>query len=129
MRLTNLNTYLKFQAQFLILSYYREERNLRYYMHLKKESEIAKSVSQKADYKVKIAKKQKKYLRLLWPNKLLNQVYDQSRLELQQMLLLLKIKHSSEEQLQNYEQYFKRFVKSKYQSEMEMKSGQVFKAF
>ncbi|CAK92237.1 unnamed protein product (macronuclear) [Paramecium tetraurelia] len=118
-----------------------------YYMHLKKASGIARSISQKADYKEVIAKihnnkmqdqfvhklhKNKGFILTneLWSNKLVSQVSDQSRLkELSQMLQLQKIKLNSEEQLQNYEQYFKQFVKSKCQNEMEVRRGEVSKAF
>ncbi|CAD8127819.1 unnamed protein product [Paramecium sonneborni] len=114
-----------------------------YYMHLKKASGIARSISQKADYKEVIAKihnnkiqdqfvhklQKNKGLILtneLWSNKLLSQVSDQSRLkELSQMLQLQKIKQNSEEQLQNYEQYFKQFLKQKCQNELDIRKGEI----
>ncbi|CAD8199118.1 unnamed protein product [Paramecium octaurelia] len=104
-----------------------------YYMHLKKASGIARSISQRADYQEVVAKihnnkmqdqfvhklhKNKGYILTneLWSNKLLSQVSDQSRLrELSSMLQLQKIKLNSEEQLKNYEQYFKQFVQAKCQ--------------
>ncbi|CAD8127919.1 unnamed protein product [Paramecium sonneborni] len=118
-----------------------------YYMHLKKASGIARSISQKADYKEVIAKihnnkmqdqfvhklHKNKGLILtneLWSNKLLSQVSDQSRLkELSQMLQLQKIKQNSEEQLQHYEQYFKQFLKQKCQNELDLRKGETSKAF
>ncbi|CAK94368.1 unnamed protein product (macronuclear) [Paramecium tetraurelia] len=101
-----------------------------YYMHLKKASGIARSISQKADYQevmqdqfVHKLHKNKGYILTneLWSNKLLSQVSGQSRLrELSSMLQLQKIKMNSEEQLKNYEQYFKQFVQVKCQDKGDM---------
>ncbi|CAK83659.1 unnamed protein product (macronuclear) [Paramecium tetraurelia] len=107
-----------------------------YYMHLKKASGIARSISQKADYKEVIAKihnnkMQDQFVHKLHKNKgfiLTNELWS-NKLSCHKCCNLQKIKLNSEEQLQNYEQYFKQFVKSKCQNEMEVRRGEVSKAF